>query len=93
MAAWGSAYTSDAMGINEVVTAIEAMLATYDGGGAKAVAVQVRPSGDDVDVIKIWCDLGGAKVDRHAWEKAAEAAIKRAVPDAASFRLQVHAEL
>lgn len=41
------------MGINEAATAIEAFLATYDGGAGKPVAVQVRPSGDDVDVIKI----------------------------------------
>lgn len=81
------------MGINEVVTAIEQMLAGYSGGGAKPVSVQVRPSGDDVDVIKIWCDLGNAQVDRHAWEKAAEAAIVRAIPDATAYRLQVRAEL
>jgi hypothetical protein len=81
------------MGINEVVTAIERLLASYTGGGAKPVAVQVRPSGDDVDVIKIWCDLRDAHVDRHAWEKAAEAAIVKAIPDAAAYRLQVRAEL
>jgi hypothetical protein len=80
------------MGINEVVTAIEQLLATYDGG-AKPVSVQVRPSGDDVDVIKIWCDLGSANVDPDAWEKAAEAAIVKAIPDAKAYRLQVRAEL
>jgi hypothetical protein len=81
------------MGINEVATAIEQMLAGYSGGGAKPVSVQVRPSGDDVDVIKIWCDLGSAQVDRHAWEQAAEAAIVKAIPDAKAYRLQVRAEL
>jgi hypothetical protein len=69
------------------------MLAGYSGGGAKPVSVQVRPSGDDVDVIKIWCDLGTAQVDRHAWEHAAEAAIVKAIPDAKAYRLQVRAEL
>ena len=81
------------MGINEAVTAIEAFLRTYEGGGAKVIATQVRPSGDDVDVIKIWCDLGSANVDPDAWEKAAEAAIVKAIPDAKAYRLQVRAEL
>jgi len=82
------------MGINETARAIESFLETYDGGGGKPVAVQVRPSGDDVDVIKIWIDLGPAKkgVDPDAYERATAAAIKEAVPEAVEFRLQVRAE-
>jgi len=80
------------MGINEAVTAIEAFLRTYEGGGAKVVATQVRPSGDDVDVIKIWCDLGDAKVDRAAWKKTADAAVAKALPETAAFRLMIFAE-
>jgi hypothetical protein len=80
------------MGINDAVTAIEAFLRTYEGGGAKVIATQVRPSPDDVDVIKIWCDLGDAKVDRAAWKKTAESAVATAFPEATKFRLMIFAE-
>jgi hypothetical protein len=80
------------MGINEAVTAIENALRNYDGGGAKPVAVQVRPSGDDIDVIKIWVDLGDSKADREVWGTACEAALRTAVPGASAFKLQVRAE-
>jgi hypothetical protein len=74
--------------INEVVGAIEEMLRGYAG----VVACQVRPSGDDVDVIKIWVDLGNAAVDRHAWAKNCEAAIRTAIPASQPFRLTIYAE-
>lgn len=82
------------MGINEVVLAIENFLLTYDGGSGKPVAVQVRPSGDDIDVIKVWIDLGPAKrgVDPDAYERACAASIREAVPESSPFRLQVKAE-
>ena len=86
-AASGSASTSE-MGINEAVSAIETFLRTYEG----VTEVQVRPSGDDVDVIKIWCNVGDAAGDRAAWSRSAEAAIVKAVPDAAAFRLWISAE-
>jgi hypothetical protein len=79
--------------INATVTAIEEMLAGYVGiGGKKPVALQVRPSGDDVDVIKIWVDLGDDAGDTSAWEAACEQAIRKAVPASSQFRLQVRAE-
>ena len=82
------------MGINEAVLAIEKFLLTYDGGSGKPAAVQVRPSGDDIDVIKIWVDLGPAKrgVDPDAYERACAAAIREAIPESSAFRLQVNAE-
>lgn len=82
------------MGINETVLAIEKFLVTYDGGSGTPVAVQVRPSGDDVDVIKIWIDLGPAKrgVDPDAYERACAASIREALPDSQPFRLEVRAE-
>jgi hypothetical protein len=82
------------MGINETVLAIEKFLLTYDGGSGNPAAVQVRPSGDDLDVIKIWIDLGPAKrgVDPDAYERACAAAIREAIPEASDFRLQVNAE-
>jgi hypothetical protein len=81
------------MGINEAAAAIEKFLLTYDGGSGKPVGVQVRPSGDDVDVIKVTVDLGSAKkVDTDAWERACAAAIREALPETQAYRLQVRAE-
>jgi hypothetical protein len=82
------------MGINEAAAAIEKFLLTYDGGSGHPAGVQVRPSGDDVDVIKVWIDLGAAKrgVDPEAYERAAAAAIREAIPDASPFKLDVRAE-
>jgi hypothetical protein len=80
------------MGINEAVAAIEKFLLTYDGGSGKPTAVQVRPSGDDIDVIKVWVDLGPKKVDCDAWERACAAAIREALPETQAFRLEVRAE-
>jgi hypothetical protein len=76
------------MDINEVVTAIEKLLATYEG----VKEAQVRPSGDDTDVIKIWVDLGDSDVDRQAWADTCERAIRHVIADTAAFRLQVRAE-
>jgi len=83
------------MGINEAVAAIETFLLTYDGGTGKPVAVQVRPSGDDVDVIKVWVDLGAARrgLDVDAWERACTAATREALPETQAFRLEVRAEI
>ena len=76
------------MDINEVVSAIEKMLSTYEG----VVEAQVRPSGDDTDVIKIWVDLGDSTVDPVVWADTCERAIRHVIGDAAAFRLQVRAE-
>jgi hypothetical protein len=82
------------MGINEAARAIEAFLRTYDGGTGLPVELQVRPSGDDIDVIKIWIDLGPARrgVDRAVYERACAAAIREALPDTHPYRLQILAE-
>jgi len=82
------------MGINEAVVAIEKFLLTYDGGTGLPVDVRVHPSGEDVDAIKVWVDLGPAKpgFDPDGWEHACAAAIRGAVPDAAPFKLEVRAE-
>ena len=81
------------MGINEAAEAIEKFLLTYDGGSGKPVSVQAHPSGDDVDVIKVYVDLGSAKkIDTDAWEKATAAAIREALPETQEFRIQVRAE-
>ena len=80
------------MDINRAVSAIDAFVKTFESSGAKPVEVQVRPSGDDVNVIKVWVDLGSSKVDSAAWAKALEAAIKKSVADASGFELAVRAE-
>ena len=80
------------MDINGAVSAIEAFVKQFESSGAKPVEVQVRPSGDDIDVIKVWVDLGTSKTDEHAWAQACEAAIKKNVKEAAAFRLNVRAE-
>jgi hypothetical protein len=83
------------MGINEAVVAIEQFLLTYDGGSGKPAGVQVRPSGDDIDTIKVWVDLGTAKrgVDPEAYERACAAAIREALPEVSPFKLDVRAEV
>ena len=76
------------MDINAAVTAIEQFLRDYPG----VAATQVRPSGDDVDVIKVWVDLAGDDTDLAAWKSACTAAIRKAVPAASAFRLELHVE-
>jgi len=82
------------MGINEAAAAIEKFLLAYDGGGGTPVAVQVRPSGDDIDEIKIWIDLGPKKrgIDPESYERAAAAAIREALPEVSAYKLDVRAE-
>jgi hypothetical protein len=76
------------------VAAIERFLLTYDGGIGKPTAVRVRPSGDDIDEIKVWIDLGPKKrgLDPDAYERACAAAIREALPQVAPFKLDVRAE-
>jgi len=79
-------------GINETATAIEAFVRTYSALGVSPKDVQVRPSGDDVDVIKVWIDLGTATADPRAWAHACEAAIKAAIPSSTAFAIAVRVE-
>ncbi len=81
------------MGINEAADAIDTFLRSYDGGSGTPVDVRVHPSGDDLDVIKVWVDLGAKKLNLDAWEKAAAAAIREALPQTQAFRLEVRAEV
>jgi hypothetical protein len=74
--------------INEAVTAIEKLLQSM----SVVIASQVRPSGDDVDVIKVWVDLGAAKIDMAAWKANLEAEVRKQVPEAAAYRIEIHAE-
>ena len=79
--------------INATATAIEAFAQHYIAAGVAPKEVQVRPSGDDVNVIKIWIDLGpNAKVDVQAWAEDLKVAIVQNLPDAAAFELLVRVE-
>lgn len=78
--------------INAVATAIEAFVQSYIAAGVAPREVQVRPSGDDVDVIKVWIDLGTAKADVQVWARELKLAITERFPDAAAFELSVRVE-
>jgi len=80
------------MDINRAAAAVEAFVRAYETAGATPVEVQVRPSGDVVDVIKVWVGLGASTVDTRAWAAACEAAIAKAVPAAARFTVTVRVE-
>jgi len=71
--------------INEAIAAIEKLLESM----SVIKSAQVRPSGDDVDVIKVWVDLGSSKLDPDAWAKNLEVELAK---HAAPFRVQVRAE-
>lgn len=77
------------MTINEAITAIEELLASMSA----VVSSQVRPSGDDVDVIKVWVDLGQAKLDPNAWARTLEREIAKQIPGTTPYRIQVRAEV
>jgi hypothetical protein len=84
--------------INAAVSAIEEFLRGYKG----VADTQVRPSGDDLDVIKIWVDLAmdpseatisrSRGIDAITWTTECEAAIRVAVPGASAFRLKFQTE-
>jgi hypothetical protein len=76
------------MTINEACAAIEKVLASM----RDVAASQVRPSGDDVDVIKVWVNLGETKHEPSAWANTIEAELRKQVPGAAPYRLEVRAE-
>lgn len=60
------------MTINEACAEIEKVLAAM----AVIQSFQVRPSGDDVDTVKVWVDLGETKIDTDAWARKLEADLK-----------------
>ncbi len=84
------------MDINQAAEAIDGFLHTYEGkGGRNAVEVRTRPSGDDMDHIKVWVNLGPAAQadDLHAWCAAAEQAIRKAFgEELKAWKLEVRAD-
>lgn len=78
--------------INTTALEVEEFVRGYIAAGIAPKDLQVRPSGDDVDVIKVWIDLGAANVDTQAWAEDCEAAIVKAIPGAAAFKIAVRVE-
>lgn len=78
--------------INLVSGAIDSFVRAFQFANHTATEVQVRPSGDEVDVIKVWVDLGPTKIDHAAWASACEADIEKNVPGASDYRVVVRAE-
>lgn len=81
------------MDINRAALAIEAFVKKFTSTGATASEIQVRPSGDDVNVIKVWVDLADGATDPTGWAKKLEAAIVANVPEAKGWKLSVRAEV
>ena len=82
------------LGINEAAAAVEAFLGTYEGrGGRKPVEVRAHPSGDDLNAIKVWVNLGGSAEgdDLEAWCADAEKAVRAAV-ELGSWTLELRAD-
>lgn len=84
------------MDINAAAEAVDRFLQGYQGpGGRTPVEVRSHPSGDDMQAIKIWVNLGaGAEQDDlAAWCATAEAAIRTALGDQiASYTIELRAD-
>jgi hypothetical protein len=82
------------LGINEAAVAVETFLTSYEGrGGRTPREIRSHPSGDDMNAIKVWVNLGSAAEsdDLEAWCKDAEAAIRKAV-DVGTLTLEMRAD-
>jgi len=83
------------MDINAAAEAVDRFLRGYEGaGGRRPIEVRALPSGDDMNAIKIWVNLGAAaeKDDLATWCGQAEAAIRAAVPGLDGFTLELRAD-
>ena len=83
------------MDINVASETIDKFLQGYTGrGGRKPAEVRAHPSGDDMNAIKIWVNLGAAAEsdDLTAWCADAEAAIRKAHPDTGKYTLELRAD-
>lgn len=84
------------MDINAAAEAVDRFLQGYQGrGGRKPTEVRSHPSGDDMNAIKVWVNLGAAAEndDLAAWCSEAEAALKKALGDkVASYTIELRAD-
>ena len=83
------------MDINAAAVEVERFLQVYEGrGGRRAVEVRAHPSGDDLQAIKIWVNLGAdaEREDLAGWCHDAEAAIRKTVAGLDGFTLELRAD-
>ncbi|MCA9673473.1 MAG: hypothetical protein KC464_00435 [Myxococcales bacterium] len=84
------------MDINVASAAVETFVQDYAGpGGRKAVELRIHPSGDDMNAIKVWVNLGpdAENDDLHAWCRACEAAVREALGgDLDGYHLEMRAD-
>jgi hypothetical protein len=83
------------MDINAAAEAADRFLQGYTGrGGRRPTEVRSHPSGDDMNAIKIWVNLGAAAdgEDLGAWCTEAEAAIRKAVPGLDAVTIELRAD-
>jgi hypothetical protein len=78
--------------INLVAAAVDSFVRAFQFAGVTPSEVQVRPSGDDVDVIKVWVDLGKTKINLATWASTCEGEVTKNVPGATDYRVVVRAE-
>ena len=84
------------MDINRTAEAIDVFLKGYKGrGGRGPVETRVNPSGDDMQAIKVWVNLGAdaESDDLEAWCADAEAAIRKGMgADVEPYTLEMRAD-
>ena len=81
------------MDINDAVRTIETFFESFQSDEVSFEEVRVRPSGDDMNAIKIWFDFGEQDGNLEALKAKAIAALGEAHKDVvAAFELQVRAE-
>lgn len=84
------------MDINAACDAIDRFLQGYAGrGGRTPTEVRVHPSGDDMNAIKAWVNLGSAAEgdDLEAWCADAEQAMRAALGDGvAAYQVELRAD-
>jgi hypothetical protein len=83
------------MDINVASETIDKFLQGYTGrSGRKPTETRVHPSGDDMNAIKIWVNLGADAEadDLTAWCADCEVAIRKAHPDVGTYTLELRAD-
>ncbi len=81
------------MDINDAVSTIEKFLDSYKSDTWSPEEIRVRPSGDNMNAIKIWFDFGDNGGDLDALKDAAIKALGEAHKDVTdAFELEVRAE-
>jgi len=80
------------MNINDAVITIEKFLESYKSDDWSPAEIRIRPSGDDMNAIKIWFDFDGAPNLDELKDKAIKALGEAHKDIADAFDLEVRAE-